>query len=149
MQRTVKHTFVSSFAKKSGNTWQFDFSEPIRNIVGGRINGVFIKNFLLINQNYVYFLRTDGIFGSRTLTFFNSKPDTVSLTIPNTNIIPAPNPQNGFGIHRLENNDKWYNTNLHNLDGISFQLLGEQGVPIDPPDVGWSFTVEVEYLINN
>lgn len=141
--KVVKHTFVSSAAKKSGHVFEFDLSEPIRNITAGRISGVVIKDFVGINNSYVYFIRTDGLYGTRSLTFFNRQPDYISFAIDNPGTVGA------LSIKRFDDTGNFYQTNCHNVWGIQFTLVDVNGLPVDPSDLGWSFTVELEFKINS
>jgi len=140
----ITHTFVSSFANfNTAGRFQFNFREPIRNVESSKINGVTIKNFVGINLSYLYFLRTDFITGARDVGYFNGKSDKIAFVIPNPLQIA------GQGLTRYNNNDtSFITTREHYLHSIWFELLNQQGTIINPPDVGWSFTVEIELKIN-
>jgi hypothetical protein len=141
MKKVVKHTFISSFAQKNGNHYQFNFLEPVRNIIGGRISAVFIKNTLLTLTSYIYLLKTDGVLGSRTMSNLNGIVDPTVFVIPN--------PQNNNTcLWRTSEDNSFYLTPMHDLNGITFSLHDETGAFIIPPTGLWSFTVEIEYLIN-
>ena len=141
MEKTVRHTFVSTAGIKSGATYLFNFVEPIRSIIGGRISGVIIKRFLTVDLSYVYFLRTDGLYGSRTITFLNGQPDYTSFAICNKGLVGT------LSFARYNDDGNFYKTFNHDLWGIQFTLLDVFRNEVEPPDPGWSFTVEIEFLI--
>jgi len=142
MEKTIKLTFISSLSKNYGDSWGVDFEEPVRNITGTRISGVIIKSFSTINNSYVYFLRTDALFMTRTMTIFNGKPDLVCFAIPNDG--------NTFSISRFDDTSRFYNIGMQTVMGLRFSLVDQNGNNVNPlsTDPNFSFTVELEYKIN-
>jgi hypothetical protein len=139
--KVVKHIFVSNKGLNESGVFSFNFSEPMRNICAGRVSGVSIKTFTTINNSYVYFLRTDGLYGSRTLTFFNGLPDYISFSIPNEGT-------GTLSVSRFDDTGNFFSTNCHNIWGLQISLLDVNQNIVNPPDANWSFTVEFEFKIN-
>jgi len=139
----LSHTFVSSAAQINiGGRFLFNFREPIRNVVAAKLKSCTIGNFATIGASYIYFLRTDCMYGSRDCGYFNGKPDKVVFSIPNC---PA---YNGQPISRTNTDEEFVQYYEGYIMGIWFEILDQNGQIINPPDVGWSFTVELELKIN-
>lgn len=136
------HVFQSNFANFNLNgRFRFNLVEPIKNIIGARIRACFIGTFATIGASDRYYLLTDAISNVRDATRFNGEPDKIVFCIPNSPST-APDP-----IFRINDSDDFNLFREFDLHEVWFELANNARTIINPPDVGWSFTVEIEYLI--
>jgi hypothetical protein len=141
IQRVV-HTFQTSYAvSNAGGRFNFEFREPVHNIVGARVKGCIIRNFSSIGSSQTYYLKTDCIFGSRDTSYFNTKPNQIAMVIPYNPAIA------GQPIYRLDDSDGFIHCYPRFLQNCWFELYNDIGTIQNPADAGWYFTVELEFLI--
>jgi hypothetical protein len=121
--------------------FEFNWREPIIDIISLKLKKVIIANFATIGNSPYYCLRTDCIALTRGTSTINGAPSQIVAMIPNT-------PQTAGGpIEISEEDDSESFTSLSILHNLWFELLDANGLIINPPDLGWSFAVELQLVV--
>jgi hypothetical protein len=139
----VIHTFQSNFATSNyGGKFTFNMAQPIKGVVSGRIKSVTIRNFAAIANSPWYYLKTDAISNTRDANRYNGIPNLVVLTIPNIQKGAVGDP-----ISQKNLSEDFIPCIKHDIHQIWFELMDITSTVINPADVGWMFSVEVEYKV--
>jgi len=140
--RRTKHFFTSAQGRNNGQgRFEFTFREPVFNILSGKVKKVVIPNFVGIANSPYYFLRTDGISLTRDASTYNGVPSQIVAIIPYTPNIAG----SAVSITEEDDSEPYNFTSI--LQNLWFELLDYQGNVINPNDVGWSFGVELQFII--
>lgn len=140
--RRTRAFFTSQNASsKFGGRFEFNWREPIIDIISLKLKKVVIASFAAIGNSPYYFLRTDCLALTRATPTFNGLPSQVIAMIPNT-------PHNvGNPIDIGEEDDSEAYNLISELQNLWFEILDQNGVVINPPDAGWSFAVELQLVV--
>lgn len=142
MYRRTRAYFTSQNAQSSfDGRFEFAWREPILDIISLKIKKVVIATFASIALSPFYFLRTDCLALTRASPTFNGAPSQVAALIPNTPEIP------GNPIHIGEEDDSEAFNTMPTLQNLWFEILDANGNVINPPDLGWSFVVELQLVV--
>jgi hypothetical protein len=133
--------FVSAMGVNELGRFNFTIREPIKDVISVCIKKVIINTFAGINNSPWYFMRTDVTSMTRDTCVINGSPTNISYIIPNQPYI------NGYPISNLESYKGETYNNPGDIRSIWFELLDSAGQIINPPDIGWSFAVEIEFQI--
>lgn len=141
--RRTHSYFTSANARNENGRFHFQFREPIFYVASIKLKKVIIPNFVGIVNSPYYFIRTDCISLTRDTPSINGVPSQIAAVIPNVPNSP------GQAIHILEDDSSEAYNLTHMLQNLWFELLDYQGNLINPPDLNWSFCVELQIVIKN
>lgn len=142
MARRTRAYFTSQRASlNNGGRFEWNWREPIVDILSLKLKKVVIANFVGIGNSPYYFLRTDCLSLTRASPLLNGAPTQAIALIPNT-------PSNvGNPIEISEEDDSEAFSHISTLHNLWFEILDANGTVINPPDVGWSFAVELQLVV--
>jgi hypothetical protein len=141
--RRTKHFFTSAQARNSNGRFEFTLREPIFNVASVKLKKFILPNFVGIVNSPYYFLRTDCIAITRDTYTLNGVPGQVVCVLPY-----SPHTV-GFAVGIEEEDDSEVYNIIYCLQNLWFEILDYNGNVINPPDIGWSFCVELQIIINS
>lgn len=140
--RRTRAFFTSANGRNTNGRFEFSFREPIFHITSVKLKKLIIPNFVGIVNSPYYFLRTDCISLTRDTVLLNGIPTQVVCVLPYT-----PHTA-GLAVDIVESDDSEAYNLTHILQNLWFEILDYQGNVINPPDLNWSFCVELQFIIN-
>jgi hypothetical protein len=138
--RRTRAFFTSQNATSNFNgRFEWNWREPIVDIFSLKVKKVVINSFVGVANSAYYFLRSDCLALTRSSHTMNGEPSQVVCVIPTAVFGPC------LFIEE-EDESEAYNTQsvLHNL---WFEIRDSNGNIVNPPDVGWSFCVELQLIV--
>jgi len=140
--RRTRAFFTSLNARNNAGRFEFSFREPIFSISSIKLKKFILPNFVGIGNSPYYFIRTDCISLTRDSVTLNGVPTQVAAVLPYT-------PHTvGLSVDIVESDDSEAFNKMYMLQNLWFEILDYQGNVINPPDLNWSFCIELQIVIN-
>lgn len=141
--RRTRCFFTSANARNENGRFYFQFREPLFHIASIKLKKVILPNFVGIGNSPFYFIRTDCISLTRDSPSLNGVPTQIAAVIPYT-------PHTvGFAIDLVEEDDSEAYNMTYILQNLWFEILDYAGNIINPPDLNWSFCIELQIIVKN
>lgn len=140
--RRTRAFFTSQNARNDAGRFVFSFREPIFHIRSLKLKKFILANFVGIANSPYYFLRTDCISLTRDSPTLNGSPTQIVCVLPYSPHTP------GLAVDIDESDESEAFNYIFALQSLWFEILDSQGNIINPPDLNWSFCVELQIIIN-
>lgn len=141
--RRTRHFFSSITARNNNGRFEFTLREPIFYCASVKIKKWILANFVGIGSSAYYFLRTDAVNLTRDSNTLNGVPSQVVAVLPYSPHTP------GLAVDIAEEDDSEAKNIIYSIQNLWFEIIDQNGNVINPPDVGWSFCVELQIVINS
>jgi len=140
--RRTRAFFTSQRARNDNGRFIFSFREPIFYVESIKLRKLIIANFAGIANSPYYFLRTDCISLTRDAPTLNGVPAQLVCVLPYSPHTP------GLAVDIDEGDESEAFNRIWTLQSVWFEILDSNGNIINPPDLNWSFCVELQIIIN-